>query len=1652
MTRKQIGAVLGAVVLAVAAPILTLALLNGLDGKSEAAPAAVPMGACCTGGPPCDCVITLGFDECDLMDGIYLGDGSSCGQIEACCEPGGACYDCDSACCAALVGVDQGPATMCTATEACCYPDNSCTDTDVICCDDFGGVPQGTGTDCSPNPCGAAMTDPHYKCYDILGQSPPVNEVVTLEDQFGTQVVMVTDPYNLCAPAVKYQDGAPAGGSLTNPHLKSYLISGGHDPDELVNLTSQFGSWEHVEVENAVALWVPTLKEVVSPDPVEPPPGPVPSEPHYVCYNITVTDIPPGLDLELETQFGREPWELGAGWQLCAPALKNEQGNLDEPHLMCFNDTVRDFPPHVVNLETQFLYEEGMAIGAGLGGFMGCVPVDKEPVATADVKIISQEILAEDCASPPPTEIPVGEDVVICVEKILHNNGPEGPAPTNIDKSTDPVGPCTIDPPFHSDQVLLPTSTALAHIEYFTINCSAVGAGYAFYITNDIDVKPPDWIDPDLVDNGAWSELIVDTLPAADLEKADLYVKPFYCGDTDLDGDEATGARVPVGLGTCCDGWDNDGDTVTDGQDPKCHAHINEDPPGDGDDDGDGYDGEDPPSYGAQSCPWNGDDDCDTLVDEDPKNGWDDDGDYLLGPFDFCLPGYGAEYGCDEDPANGFLGIDNDRDGAVDEDGSGRFDWNGDTVIDEVQEEGIDDDGDTSVDEDPLDSVLLTEETGIVHEPHYLIKELLLNHGPTSQVVAEDITEVDAPGWLANAKEDGFTTCTDNLDNDGDFWVDALDDDCLDPHIGEEAAGLHACNDGLDNGDGWNLGGGQDMGDDLIDEGDDDCFTWTEVSVECESADDVITIKDGVNWGFKPPQNSPLVEANCPEMYSAAHTNKCVPCGIYGGVGPVADTCGNLLLPHTPYGPGHCILAFSQPGVMKEKELDFHKYVSLNNVPGYMMTPISPWPPGDPTGTLWQGPMAVVWQVTGWNDNGDGELSMSDEIGMINTGTLQVVLFHVDGTMAPDFMALTENGILTEHQYDLACLWNPSLHKFTIQNELVMPDGIIDPVPGNNFGEMEMAVACTAYTDGILTDLTGPSTPWTVDVSTGVMQPVTVNATNSESTTADFTVTLEAQSPGLGIDGPSGMADTDGDGWADNVEGMLASNKDADWITPESLHTVPDTCNDGVDNDQAWGMDAADIKCKDTDGDGFSDGEEFIYGPPWLPGEVPMFLDPDRTPEHMQFPWTCDDDVDNDGDARCDDAGCTAYPGLAEGDSGDTDTEDDCDIHQLGGVRPPAMCASGWQSSPGATYGVTVAGNGDLSVAINIPVTSLAPAETRSVAGGLVFHCFAPAAPYPTQAILASIEPANPHVIDLRDSAPLLHEFDGNATCAANADLVVEDWVFTPAPSPILPLDEWEGWSTDKVILNDGPSDAPNVRVRKWMNVPEDCQGYVRVAYAGEKVEIAQLTEYQINDTGWLVGPVTLVEPTDVSIGDYVYLKGSSSLDETTSEVFAIIDLPDPILNGEYGHAVEDFGVMCEQAGDHPFFFGNQVTHADFPATCDPTLANISMDIVVQARARDCTVTSDTDGDTFPDDDECYLPTDPLDDCTDLPGDVDAWPLDNNVDTFVTVVGDVLTYSGNIGLPVTNPTLQRLDLNADGSITVVGDVLAFSGMIGASCP
>jgi hypothetical protein len=103
----------------------------------------------------------------------------------------------------------------------------------------------------------------------------------------------------------------------------------------------------------------------------------------------------------------------------------------------------------------------------------------------------------------------------------------------------------------------------------------------------------------------------------------------------------------------------------------------------------------------------------------------------------------------------------------------------------------------------------------------------------------------------------------------------------------------------------------------------------------------------------------------------------------------------------------------------------------------------------------------------------------------------------------------------------------------------------------------------------------------------------------------------------------------------------------------------------------------------------------------------------------------------------------------------------------------------------------------------------------------------------------------------------------------------------------------------------------------------------------------------------------------------------------------------------------------------------------------------------------------DSDSDGFVDGIEAYLGTDPLDNCPDVVGADDAWPLDINKTRDISVTGDIINYLGRIGAksgpsaycpgPLQGNWLQRLDLNKSCDISVTGDVFLYLHRIGEKC-
>jgi hypothetical protein len=279
----------------------------------------------------------------------------------------------------------------------------------------------------------AEQLETNYKCYDILPPEP-LAIAVTLETQFGTELVDVGPAAYLCPPALKNGMGDEFA-----PHLKCYDIVGA-DPDVIVNLETQFGLEEDVEVGEGRLLCMPAVKTPLEPQ--GPPSGPLVSSPHYECFEI-VGDAP-GVSVDLRTQFGDEPGVAVNGAQyLCAPALKNGEGDLDAPHLKCY-DIFNPLEPPVgwlVELQTQFPPSEVVQVGQSQ---LLCVPAAKEVVSapppppavlysTSDLGTLSHDITPNvsgaglECSSSgllePPGYSPFGP----CTARVAP--APAGPVP-----------------------------------------------------------------------------------------------------------------------------------------------------------------------------------------------------------------------------------------------------------------------------------------------------------------------------------------------------------------------------------------------------------------------------------------------------------------------------------------------------------------------------------------------------------------------------------------------------------------------------------------------------------------------------------------------------------------------------------------------------------------------------------------------------------------------------------------------------------------------------------------------------------------------------------------------------------------------------------------------------------------------------------------------------------------------------------------------------------------------------------------------------------------------------------------------------------------------------------------------------------------------
>ena len=221
---------------------------------------------------------------------------------------------------------------------------------------------------------------PHYTCYNMLPPvvPPTLPPILTLETQFGIEDVTHAPIYtDLCLPTIKNGEG-----NTTDPHVECLPISG-RTATRFVNLTTQWGTQLNVKLGRPIEACMPA-KKAIYPTPVAPP---VPTVPHYECYEIIDghSPLPPGFTVMLKNQFDLLPEghevEVGEPTRLCLPAKKNGEGSLDAPHVECFALLGGPAADKYVNLLTQFLPVQEHLFVVGPAREL-CVPVLKTVLKT----------------------------------------------------------------------------------------------------------------------------------------------------------------------------------------------------------------------------------------------------------------------------------------------------------------------------------------------------------------------------------------------------------------------------------------------------------------------------------------------------------------------------------------------------------------------------------------------------------------------------------------------------------------------------------------------------------------------------------------------------------------------------------------------------------------------------------------------------------------------------------------------------------------------------------------------------------------------------------------------------------------------------------------------------------------------------------------------------------------------------------------------------------------------------------------------------------------------------------------------------------------------------------------------------------------------
>jgi hypothetical protein len=176
----------------------------------------------------------------------------------------------------------------------------------------------------------------HFKCYQAWGMETigPIGEVVYLEDQFGTVEAVVGEAKFFCNPVAKWDEEMPPSMLNWDHHLTLYSLDHEEEPQELiVQVENQFGTQQLV-VSDPVLLGVPTWK--LDPGEHSPPEG----LDHFLLYEVT-EGTPVNVVVGLEDQFFSENVLLYEPVYFANPVKKTHDGDVTlvgnpDEYLVCY--------------------------------------------------------------------------------------------------------------------------------------------------------------------------------------------------------------------------------------------------------------------------------------------------------------------------------------------------------------------------------------------------------------------------------------------------------------------------------------------------------------------------------------------------------------------------------------------------------------------------------------------------------------------------------------------------------------------------------------------------------------------------------------------------------------------------------------------------------------------------------------------------------------------------------------------------------------------------------------------------------------------------------------------------------------------------------------------------------------------------------------------------------------------------------------------------------------------------------------------------------------------------------------------------------------------------------------------------------------------